>query len=650
MTLMPLAQGAGQADTPVTLSLTRNPRLSRNVFYRAGRFIRRMAIQPLHTGALSVPIRGLFTLKSAPPATVTVTIFVGSAGDATRKPAIFRIVGSAPSQVLYNGVIVVNTFAPQYPWIPAELNNTSALLCKRGLRSNEPDAVGKGVLLHATANAITRAGIPAPTTAPTMSDVGGGTLANGTWAACRYSFVTDDGRESNASPSASVTTTSGGTGKRRWAALEVSPHPRVTTKRLYLPKVGASNTNSFDLVDIPNATTQYDETLPDSALGFKSYPTTNLLPPLDPEHVVIWNEAAFVTSNDAGFGGPGWSYTYVDEGLIPQFEAFDADRRVIRIPPRGGQRAVCAVPWDGQGLKRLALFSDASVHVISPTVQSEIYSGPDELDLRHGAAGPLAAAAGGSWLVWCDGVRVLASDGGPSIVISTDSVQAALKNMPRSMAEQIAITYRRAEQRFSLAFASTAASTYNDLELWWSPDSGWSEASYAQTSSAPGRAPVVYGTAPSGTPTHLGDAPSAIDIAAFSGDNRVFWLDSPALRDQWGSAIYPVWLDIEWPPLSDGEGNKLVTSKAVVAFGHRRDSLYASDVDPVLSLALNLDDTRATPSVSAVVDEGALSAPCHNFGDPARSIGLRCSGPCEPPIEIVGAWLDAASVGARVPV
>lgn len=636
----------GQQDVPAAFVSDGHRRL-RNLFPRGQRLVRRMGVQALHTNAFGRALHGIFSLKTSPAGgDSTVSLFAGTRGDASTAPVITRLIGNTLTVLPYNGVSINGTTA-DFPWSWAELNNTSALACKRGIKSAAP-------LLHVTDSQVTAAGIAAPTAGPTVG-VGAAGALTGTWNAFGYGFVTADGHESNTAFTYGNVALAAQ--KFRWSALQQSSNPRVTHWRLYRAKVGASNTAVFEMVDIPVTTAlPYDDDTADSALGFKTGVLTNLLPPSDPEHVVVWDERAFVTMNDPAFGGPGWAYTYIDSNLIPQFEAFDADRRVLRIPPRGGQRAVCAVPWDGQGLTRLALMTDAAVYLATPGASDGEYA-IDDLDLKHGVVGPGAVAsgvvAGSSWLVWCDGQRVLASNGGPPEAISDDAVEAALKDIPPALAAQAVMTYRRAEGGFfSLSFASTSSSTTHDLELCWSPGEGWNEASYLDyDSDGVGLAPVVYGSAPSGTPTYVGSAPTAFEVATFNGDNRIFWLDSTSLRDA-GVGTPRVFIEIDSAALRDPESAQaLVVSQAVMLYQHRRDTLVTSSAVPGVTFSLSLDsDTpraRTTTPSTPSAHGGRLRARCHNLGDHARTVSLVIRGACEPAVEITYLGLDAAPMGAR---
>lgn len=675
-----LTPAAGQSDTPIAMA-TRASRRLVNVAYLAGRYIRRLCVRPLSVIdpvlVATEYLVGTWALKVQPAAGVAVCdVYAGSTGTVASAPTVFRTIGAGLVPLPYNGVFVYGTPTPWFPWRSAELKDTATLLAKRGMKADIPPASGgppvltvpSGKLLYQTTTVVTPAGIRAPTVAASMADINGGTLPDGTWSTS-YTFVTDDGHESNESPAATVTTVSGGTGQRRWSLLEVSLHPRVTLKNLYLTKQGVDNVTRYFLTQIPNATIGYTETLADSTLGFKTAPITNLLPPNDVEDIVLWDECAFGTTSDPNFGAPGWAYTYVDSDGIPQVEAFDADRRMLRIPPRGGQHPMCAIAWDGDGLQRLALFTDASVTIATPSAQDQVYDTSNVLDPKHGVPGPACAASGaadgGVWLVWFDGFRIRASSGGAPVTISTDAVEKNLRDIPAGMAERACVGYRRSEGGFfSISFASTSTSTTNDLELWWSPadrngpHGGWSMAYYLSTEAGAGKAPVAYGSAPSEAPVLAGitpvPSPGAIDLAVFSTYPRIFQLDAPVLRDDTGGATMRVYVDLVWAPVVDNDGQQLIAGRAMVAYGGRRDISAVADlaaVTPELSFTLLLDlDTdalRSTTAQLAVRDKGTLHGACHNFGDPARTIELRLSGFCTPAIEFAAAWLDVARVGLR---
>lgn len=638
MALIALKPRGAQADTPPAgaLSIGFAHRL-RNMMYRRGRYIRRMGCQSIHSVLAGEAIHGIWALKESPTSGATVyTNFAGLAGSTTATPYITKLIAGALNVLPYNGVTIELSYVRSHePYRPAAINNLAGYVVRRGLSDKD----GNGVFRY-DKNNVTLAGCAAPTAAPTITDPGGGSLPDGVFAACSYCFETADGLRSNASPVASVTTASGGTGTRRWSGLEAAPNPRYTFWTFFVPRAGANNLIAYEAITAPISGTTYDETVAETALGVSVAPTRNLPPPVYPEDFTIWAELAWVTTNDPN---AGWRFSYIDENGTPQWEAFDEDTRVLRLPPRGGKRAMAAIPWDGQGIQRLALFTDSSLDVATPGAEVDVFN-LETLDENHGIPTAAAACAAKGILFFYDGKEVRISEGGPPEVISYGWVQKALAAIPDAYVDRVRVSYRQAEGGFfCISFPSTAASTHNDLELWWSPQDGWNEADYLRTGGV-AVAPTCYGTVVPGCPTRIGDAPRSIDLCSFYGQNRIHWLDSPALRDE---GPYEVHCRMELAHPVDPDGMFYVCSGFMFGVEQRRDIAATSTKVVVFDASLLLDGITATTpkACSRTLTNQYVHAPAGSLGRRANIIQPVLEFDAEAAIEIFDMHVDLAQVG-----
>lgn len=613
MALVPLKPRGAQADTSAAGALTPGfAHRIRNMFYRRGRYVRRMGCQSVNTVAAGQAIHGIWALKLSsnnPNSAKIYSLFAGLAGDTTHVPYVTKVVASTLVIVPYNGFTpdlsqVLSTEA----WRPAAASNLYGYVVRRGLTN----AAGRGVLRY-DPNEVTLSGCDGPTAAPTIADTGSGSLPDGVFPVCAYCFETDDGLRSNASPVASVTTSSGGTGTRHWSGLQSPTNPRYKNWTFFVPRAGANNLIAYEAITAPISGTTYDETVAESALGNSVAPTRNFPPPSYPLDFAIWDELAWVVSNepDAGF-----RFSYIDENGTPQWEAFDESTRVLRLPPRGGKRAIAAIPWDGQGVQRMALFTDSSVDVITPGAEAEVYN-RDTLDENHGVQCAAAACAAKGILFFFDGKEVRISEGGPPEVISYGWVQKALAGIPEDLVDRVRVAYRQGEGGyFSISFPSAASSTYNDLELNWSPQDGWNEADFLRTEDG-AFAPTCYGTVVPGCPTRIGDAPRAIDLCSFYAHNRIYWLDSVALRDE---GPLPVHCRLELAHPIEPDGMLYLCSGFLFGVEQRRDTTLTSAAPVVFDASLLLDGVTATTPVSC--SRTTLNQYVHA---PAKSLGRRAS-------------------------
>lgn len=603
---IPLSPSGGMADTPQAMRLPGVAGELTNMYYRAGSYVRRRSAQAIHATGYARVLAGVWAFKaldSGGSGSATYTLMAATRG----------VVGGALCEVLrqVGSSLVAIPMQASYPpeafsadhyreWRFAAVNNDRGYLCRLQTKN--------GRLLHVDANRVTDAGVPAPTACTVVNAATASAHPGGVYAACCYTFVTDDGAESSRSPlSASATLVAGDS--RRWT-LQVSTHPRVTKRRLYVPVAGASNVTPYFAVDVDNNTaTTYDEATLDTALANLIAPTRNGVPPEYPEDCCVFDERLWVVSNDPS---PGWWYSEID-ALGPQWEAFST-ARVLRIPPRGGRRAVAVRAWDRE---RLLLLTDASAHVARI---SGVGYDIEDVSTVYGCVNASCAAVGlGGVALWFDGRNVIRSDGGSAQVCSRGWVDRILSKIPADYADRCSLFYVPEEQVFMLSVPSSSTSTEPDMVLAYDPFGGggageWHRAGWFWTGSAH-RAPTAWGFIPSGATTRVGQTPEWTTVACFAHDNRVMWLCSPALRDEGPTAVRVVVLS---PPIAS-DGRQVGVSRIAIGVGARKDAKSETvPSDASFTAKLLLDGNRYAADVVTVQRQGAgqyLYPRLHNLDD-----------------------------------
>lgn len=623
----------------------------RNVYYRAGRWVRRLGTTTLHSLDYSDRLTAAWAYKLAlSDSAAQYDLMAATAGNvAGPAPCVVKRSGTGLVAIPTNGVSLDVASGEEWrPWIHAAHGNQKGFMCRRGWKP------GNGILCHVTPNQVTAAGIPAPITAPTLG-VGAAGALTGTWNAFAYSFLTDDGIESNAIYYRGNVALAAQ--RLRWSGLEAPTHPRVTKWRLYRAKVGASNTIAFECEDIAITTPlPYDSNVLDTALGNRSAPSRNYEPPASPEHVCPWDDRIFLTTNDEG--GPGWHYTTIGEHG-PEWEAYDPSSRLLRLAPVGGKRAQASLAWDVGEARRLALLTDNVIAVAAPTAEPDVYSIAElEGSRGHGVLSAHAAAVGGNgMLVWYCGQHVHMSDGGPAEIISEDWIEETLAGVPDAYRERAFMAWRIKDGGFfALAIPSTDSSTENDLELCWHPRQGWHE---RQRNVTGAKAVTFCASIEPGASTRTGNVQRAIDIGLHAADNRIFWLDSPNLKDaglaSTGDVPVQVHVEMILPAIpTPTEGEQVVCGGIMFNLERRRDvdesAAWASPGDTGLTAKLRLDGERETASVTISRESPNLRvvyARAQNLGDVADYVQPIIEGDPADAIEIAQVLVDVEAVGLR---
>ncbi len=612
----------GMLDTPQESSLQPGyAELLLNYWYANGSWKKRSGFRKLHASAWTEPLRGVWALKEVTPSAEEWTLFAGTKGTGLTTKFL-KLVGNGFVQLPLNGVAfpVGTADETERVWRAAAVSSTVAFVCRK---------FSGGVLYHITKNQVTAAGVPAPTTAPTVADsVGAGALPAGTYGVCCYTFVTAEGSESSASPTTSATI--GASKKRAWSGIEVSPHPRVVARRLYVPK--ASGVIPYEIVDIPNNTaTTYEEDVLDAAQGQHEAPTRNGLPPDEPEDCWLFQEQLFVMNRD------GWRWTdFDDEG--PQLEAFD-NSRMIRFSSVGGRRPTGGGPVEEE---RAVIFTDSTAHWLVP--DGDGYR-PIELSLDHGIPAPACWDVCDGAVVWFDGRNVVRSDGGAPRVVSRGWMDQVLAQVPTAYAEKAVSKWHSEKGHWLLSLPSTQTSTTNDLVLaydvakdeWCTQGAFWTGTAH--------RAPQVLARIP------YTDKPDGITVAAFDIDNRVMQYDSPARRDETPVNVHGKARTA--PIMPQIPGGQVIVHRIGIGVDRRRDiQAFGPTGDPTLTVRLLLDGNRYTADVSATRNgrDQYVRAPAQSVSDPAAYAQIEWEEDYDNFLEIFDVWAevtDLARAGGR---
>lgn len=615
--MVSLKPRGGALDTPQESSLQPGYAESlTNYSYGGGSWRKRSGFRKLHATPYADAFRGIIALKEVTPDSETWTLIVGTKGTAPLSPRFAKLVGQVFVVLPFNAFSTLGPVPPapdnDLPWRFAATSNTVAFACRR--------ATG-GILYHVTKSQVSVAGIAPPTTAPTVADsVGAGTLTGGTYGVCCYTFVTADGQESSASPTTSATI--GANKKRAWSGLEISPHPRVVARRLYVPlNAGVIPYLAIDITN--NTATTFEEEVPDSdLLGEPEAPTRNGLPPDEPEDCFVFQEQLFVMNRD------GWHFTGFD-AAGPQFEAYDSSRR-IGIAPRGGRR-----PTGGGAVEedRAVLFTDSSAHWLVPDGDGYRMV---ELSLDHGLPAPSCWAVCDGVLVWFDGRNVVRSDGGVPRVVSRGWRDQLLKKVPAELAQFAVCVWHSEKGRWMLSLPSTPDSTTNDLVLVYDVerDEWCDEGAFYVANGLSGflgtyKAPACWARIPAP------DRSDWITVAAFDSDHRVMEYDSPARRDEGPINVHGQALTA--PILPATPGGQIAVRRVMIGVDKRKDiEAYVDTGLPTFRVRLRLNGNASTSQVTA--SPSALGkyayAEAQNIAEPADLVQIEFSEDFDNFIEI----------------
>lgn len=277
---------------------------------------------------------------------------------------------------------------------------------------------GEGQLLRLTPTTYARAGLAAPTVAPTLTEGAAGVLAAGTYRGVVTDYNIETGMESNPSPEGSVTIAS--LKQINWSNISISTNPFVNARRLYrsIPdQVGVYFL--VDQIDNNTATTYTGDNVDVADLG-RTVSFDNGLPPAGLKLGVIWNERLFASDGiDLFFSEILMAEAFGDESRIPVY------------------------PNDGHELRALHAFGDRliigktnKVHYLVGTGSSTSAFGLYVLEDKHGCMSHHSMQSAENQLFWYgSGKSVFWSDGGSVRDISTPRISDILERIPDELEE-----------------------------------------------------------------------------------------------------------------------------------------------------------------------------------------------------------------------
>lgn len=277
---------------------------------------------------------------------------------------------------------------------------------------------GDGQMLRLTSTTVNRAGLTAPTQAPTLADGGAGALTAATYRGVYTDYNIQTAIESNPSPEGSLAL--GASKKLNWSTIAVSLNPFVNARRLYrsIPdQVGVY----FFVAQIDNNvdTTYTGDNVEVADLG-RTVSFDNGLPPAGLISGVIWNERLFATD--------GKDLFYSE---ILMAEAFGDESRIPVYPNDGHEIRALHAFGD-----RLVIGKTNKVHYLVGTGSSTSAFGLYVLEDKHGCMSHLSMQSAENQLFWYgSGKAVFWSDGSSVRDISTPKINTILEQIPDELEE-----------------------------------------------------------------------------------------------------------------------------------------------------------------------------------------------------------------------
>jgi hypothetical protein len=345
----------------------------------------------------------------------------------------------------------LNVVEEHVPWstlVTSQGGQPVGLVCCRGVsitpaQTFKIDLTGRR-LLRVTPTDVQLAGMRAPVGATVVTDIGGGSLPDGTWTGA-VRFKGQGNNRSEFGQTFTVTTTSGGAGQRSYTNIPVSPDPQCRGREVFLSEEGGTRIFfAFSIED--NTTTIYRETLSDEDFGDEAPETGSFsLPPVNPLGLTLWRGRVWVVTPE------GWypSQIFAYEGFNP------AEKVTVGVPPNdtGLPNGVCA--WDNR--ERMILTKTTSVHYLEPASGSSEGSSSikkweiRDLDTSEGCASTYSLDACEGNAFWYTGNHVKMSTGGKAEVIS-DDIQATLDRVTPAYRDKVVGCCDARERVYIIAF------------------------------------------------------------------------------------------------------------------------------------------------------------------------------------------------------
>lgn len=173
-------------------------------------------------------------------------------------------------------------------------------------------------------------------TDPTFSGSGGSVFPDGGVWGYRFTFITENGKESNGGPEVQADNSAGGTGfdSIEHVNLPVSTNPAVTKRRVYRTVSGGTEWFFHSTIN-DNVTTSFSDTTPDSGLGTSLVPlagddVNDKSPPPQAGIVKIWKRTAFLAGDPLNPQVLFFS-EFDNPDAVPVLNAFELDNVITGI-------------------------------------------------------------------------------------------------------------------------------------------------------------------------------------------------------------------------------------------------------------------------------------------------------------------------------
>jgi hypothetical protein len=357
-----------------------------------------------------IRLRGGITEVVAPASGETATSFFpykNSSGDFTL--LVGQLTGFSAVTTGVLTAVPLNGFT-----LNSDLRPAHGVQYKDVLLVARPNA---GTLMRGTPSGFSRAGIAAPTVAPTLADGGAGSMIAGDYRVVYTFYNTATGQESN--PSDPTTITLGASKKIDVSALQTSTSAQVDARRIYISVVNQEGEYFFAAMISDNFSTTVTLDITVDEYG-DPVSFVNGLPPDNVEEVAVWRERAFVHD--------GRDVFYTPIGLV---ESFDPEN-IIRVNPDDGHRITALHPW----IDRLIIAKQDSIHYLSGSTEETLEL--NELDTEHGCRSPHSMKSAAGQLFWYAGDEGFRrSRGGASEDMVSHKIRVILDAVPEDQQHMV---------------------------------------------------------------------------------------------------------------------------------------------------------------------------------------------------------------------
>ncbi len=279
-----------------------------------------------------------------------------------------------------------------------------------------------GSLMRGNHEAITRAGIAAPTTAPVLADGAAGAVLAGNYIGVVVFKNSDTGQRSNPSP-VSNTLTSAGTKKIAWTSIPTSDNSQVDSRELYRTQKDQTGIYYLIATITDNVTTSYSE---DNALVDdmgRQADTNNDLPPNNLEGIEVWQERMFVHD--------GSRIYYTPIGVMESYP----DDFYIDVNPDDGHRITA---FHAVSENRMLVGKTKGVYFLTPLGNNKF--SVKTMEDKRGVRAPHSMKSAQGKAFWYDGDDFCMSDGGPARPIADYKIRQILDNIPDDEKELLTAT------------------------------------------------------------------------------------------------------------------------------------------------------------------------------------------------------------------